>query len=283
MRARSIPILSCLAFLACSVASLAQEASMTAGRVLQDPDDVMRVALEESASVKRTAHQIAGLPGAGRLAELAARLHDDLVSRADKVRLADDLRELGSTLRAIEGSGTAASASEDVWHQISNLRWNVRKIGRLLEVDMPDTFFVGPVGDQQAGKCVSALDELVSRTATIGGALATGGDDAVYRNLLIEQMEAIAGHARTVRTAATASTPWWTFDSNQAVTAILRLVALTKRETKGLTPELEALLEQVWDASEGLCAAVNRIEDGARDAGPDAVIIYRPRNERRGD
>src|SRR5207248_773212 len=98
----------------------------------------------------------------------------------------------------------------------------------------------------------------------------------MYRDLLISQLKAFIDPAATLKVTAKGSPPWWTPEAYKAVTQLTRLVALTRNETRKLTPELLEALRKVWAATEELEAAANDIEQGARASGPEAQIEYQP-------
>jgi hypothetical protein len=238
--------------------------------------------LKEARSAVREARQLMSETGGGekvgRLLEAATRLAKQLSREANDDQIGAALSSLESCLIDLERDPSIASGSGMVKQLVLNLRWKIRRMGEILEGDEEErSFTVGPVTPQQGGSLDGRLDELLARAGTMKGLLSQCDPEMMYRNLLILQMQSLVEPVAVVRQELRGDPPWWTPEAYRAVLQIQRIINLTRNETRNLTPQLAESLRQVWTTSESLIRVVNAIEQGARDSGPDAKIVYRPR------
>lgn len=163
--------------------------------------------------------------------------------------------------------------------RLSNVRWSVGRIAKLigLEDEEAEKYTVGPIFPEQGEVLTARVNALLERAVELSAKLGEADpEEVMYRDLLRSQMSAFIDPAATLKVTVNGRPPWWTPGSYKAVTQITRLIALTRNETRKLTPELLEALKRVWSASEELEAAANEIEHGARASGPDAKIEYLP-------
>jgi hypothetical protein len=230
-----------------------------------------RAASELAASVRPPAADLDALRAA------ADRMAACLDADADDAEIATRLSALQRALSAVRRIASLASRPPEAVERIVNLTWHVRRLDQVLDLDDDtESFELGPVSPGQAAEVLSQLGRLREAASSFTALLERSPPDLMYRGLLITQMRAIERATEPVRAAVRTDPPWWTPDAYQGVVRIQRLIALTHNETRQLAPGLMAGLDAVWSELDRLVSIVNRIEGGARDAGPDARIVHIP-------
>lgn len=222
-----------------------------------------------------------------RVSAVLSRAADALTAAVESEDKSADLEQLYQTLDeaadAIEPAAAAFPPRSGVRSRLSNIRWSVGRVAKLigLEDEEAEKYTVGPVSPEQREVLLARLDTLLERAVAFSAKLNEADPEMMYRNLLITQMSAFIDPAAALKVAVNARPPWWTYEAYNAVTKVTRVIALTRTETRKLTPELLESLKAVWVAGEELEAAANEIEHGARASGTDAQVEYLPPPEKR--
>lgn len=215
-----------------------------------------------------------------RLFQATVVLHETIKRGAAETEVEAVLLEVEERVEELDGvlEGRPVAGGFPTQQHLGNVRWKLRRMGELLEVKSePEEFKVGPVSDDQDRALTRCLDGLMTEAAKFRAGLEAADPEMMYRNLLITQTRSLAEPVGTLRAVLGTLPPWWTPDAYQAMTQIRRLCELTRNETRKLTPQLKASLERLWRATDAVQDAVDAIEGGARQSGPDARIIYKPR------
>ena len=217
-----------------------------------------------------------------RVTAALARAADALAAAVESEDATADLEtlygELDTATDAIEPALPFFPPKGGAHSRLSNVRWSVGRVASLLDLadEQQEKYTVGPISPEQGEVLLARVDTLLERAVAFAAQLEQADPQLMYRGLLRSQMSAFIDPAASLKVAVKARPSWWTPEAYKAVTQVTRLVALTRNETRKLTPALLELLKAVWSASEELEAAANDIEHGARASGPDAQVEYLP-------